>query len=90
MNLTAYRGQSFQEVFTFKNQYGQVVTPPLGTYVVYVQNGSYITSFPATRTSSGVIWSLTAAQVNALPYSTLYFTLTNNGTAVTQGVLTVR
>lgn len=90
MNLTAYRGQPFSETFTFKNQYGQVVAPPYGTYAVYLQNGSYIASFPATRTSAGVVWTLTAAQVDALPYSTLYFTLTNNGAAVTQGVLTVR
>lgn len=91
MNLTAYRGQAFQEVFTFKNSYGQVIRPPAGTYYVTLQNGSFVEQFgPLQVTYTGVVWNMTAAQVQALPYSTLYFTLTNNGTEVTRGVLTVR
>lgn len=90
MNLTAYRGQTFSELFTFKDTYGNVIRPPAGTYLVTVQNGSFIQQYACRVQVNGVLWSLTAAQVDALPYSTLYFTLTNNGTEVTRGVLAVR
>lgn len=91
MNLTAYRGQPFQEVFTFKNSAGQVIRPPAGVYAVTLQNGTFVQTFNNLSVNmQGVVWNMTAAQVDALPYSTLYFTLTNNGAEVTRGVLSVR
>lgn len=91
MNLIAYRGQPFTEVFTFKNSAGQVIRPPAGVYAVTLQNGSFVETFSNLPVGyNGVTWSLTAAQVEALPYNTLYFTLTNNGAEVTRGVLSVR
>lgn len=91
MNLTAYRGQAFQEVFTFRDATGAVVRPPAGSYVATIQYGSFVEQFTnLIVTASGVIWNLTAAQVEVLPYNTLYYTLTCSGTEVARGVLSVR
>lgn len=90
MNLTAYRTAAFSELFTFKDALGNVIRPPAGTYVVTLQNGSFVQQYACKLQTNGVLWSMTAAQVAALPYSTLYFTLTNNGAEVTRGVLNVR
>lgn len=90
MNLRAYRAAAFSELFTFKDAYGNAIRPPAGSYVVTLQSGGFVQQFACKAQLNGVLWSMTQAQVVALPYSTLYFTLTNNGSEVTRGVLTVQ
>lgn len=90
MNLTAYRTAAFSEVFTFRDANGNAIRPPAGTYVVTLQNGGFVQQYGCRVQTNGVLWTMTQAQVSTLPYSTLYFTLTNNGAEVTRGVLNVR
>ena len=90
MILTATRGQAFKEPFTFKNDKGQLLSAPAGDYRLYLEHGDFSIEYSnLTKLRSEVVWSLSAGETTALPYSTLYFRLTYNGEELTRGVLRV-
>lgn len=91
MILTASRDREFKEPFRFKDHKGQALVPPAGQYDVTVERGGFVKEFSnLQRLNEGIVWKITADEMQALPHSTLYFVLKFNGTVLTRGVLRVQ
>lgn len=91
MILTASRDAAFQEPFNFKNERGQLLTLPTGTYGLTLERGDYVKHFDNLLIRRGsVIWKMTASEVAELPYSTFYFNLYFNEQPLASGVLRVK
>lgn len=90
MILTAFQDQDFKEEFTFKSETGVPVVPPVGNYRLILEHGGFAREYSnLSRTRTGLVWIIPSAEVTALPYRTLYFTLNFNGGEITRGVLRV-
>lgn len=90
MILTATRGQSFREPFTFKDANGRPAVIPQGSYRLILEHAPWSAECGSLARSRGeLIWSLTEQEVADLPYSTVYFRLTFNGEELARGVLRV-
>lgn len=90
MILSATRGKSFTESFDFKNEKGQLISAPAGRYNLVLQRGDFVQEFnDLRRVTSGVVWSISDAQLASLPHSTMYFVLYFNGEELSRGVLRV-
>lgn len=91
MIFTASRGQAFAEEFSFKNDKGQPLTVPYGEYVLTLERGGFVKEFRNLRVQRHAIhWIMTAQETQALEYTTLYFTLSFNGTQIARGTLRVQ
>lgn len=91
MIFTASRGQAFKDKFTFKNEKGKPLNVPSGEYRLILERGEYVTEFKNLTVLRDYIgWNMTAAETNALKYSTMYFTLYLNGQEIARGVLRVQ
>lgn len=89
MILTARRGQVFTESFNFKNAKGKLIAAPAGDYILTLEHGAYVTQTRLPAQRAGVVWQLSKNEVEALPYSNFYFSLTYNGAEIARGVLRV-
>lgn len=90
MIVTASRGQALVEPFNFKNDRGQPLNIPVGTFSLTLERGDFVRHWDHMPTSqNSILWKMTAEETNALQYDTLYFVLFFNGQEVTRGVLRV-
>lgn len=91
MIVTASRGQAFEEPFNFKNDQGQTLNIPVGTFSLTLERGGFVKHWDHLPTrQSSILWRMTADETKALEYDTLYFVLLFNGQEVTRGVLRVK
>lgn len=91
MIVTASRGQVFEEPFNFKNDKGQELNIPVGTFSLTLERGGFVKQFSNLPTrNKSIMWRMTADETRALEYETLYFVLYWNGQEVTRGVLRVK
>lgn len=91
MILVASRGEAFEEPFSFKNDTGQAVAAPSGTWTLTLTRGDFVKDFAKLPVlNHSVIWRMTADETTALRYNNLSFSLALNGQVVVQGVLRVK
>lgn len=91
MILTATRGEAFEEPFNFKNDIGQELNIPIGSFSVTLERGDFVKQFDKLPTrGKSIIWKMTADETGDLQYETLYFVLFFEEHEVTRGVLRVR
>jgi hypothetical protein len=63
---------------------------PFGEYHLTLERGEFVKEFDNLRvTINTIYWNMTAEETQELEYSTLYFTLTWNGSELARGVLRV-
>jgi hypothetical protein len=91
MILVASRGRAFEEPFNFKNEQGQLMNVPAGSYTLLLERGDFVQEFDnLTRRGNAVLWNMTADETKALPYSAFSFELAYNGQPIASGVLRVK
>jgi hypothetical protein len=91
MILVASRGEAFEEPFNFKNEQGQLMNVPAGSYTLHLERGDFVKEFTnLTRRSNAVLWHMTADETKALPFSAFSFELAYNGQPIASGVLRVK
>lgn len=91
MIVTASRDKAFEEPFNFKNDKGQPLNLPIGSFSLSLERGDFVKVFDKLPTrNNSIMWRMTADEMKDLPYSSLYFVLYYNGQALTRGVLRVQ
>lgn len=91
MILKATRGKQFSELFAFKNNEGKPIAIPDGDYAVTLERGDFVRHYDNLRKlGTGVSWTINREEVDALPFSAIYFSLTFNGGEIARGVLRVK